>query len=99
VNAYLLHTLKSEKGLELSANTATRSAECVMPALIPDECGIFDRHPVLTWIPAFAGMTMLRYYIAGVIEGLTFPETMSILSQEGYEIHQIFSRGLIWLLL
>jgi hypothetical protein len=36
-----------------------------MPDLIPDEYGIFDRHPVRTWIPvedpvfigAFAGMT------------------------------------------
>ena len=25
------------------------------------------RHPVPTWIPAFAGMTILRYLIAGVI--------------------------------
>ena len=25
------------------------------------------RHPVLSWIPAFAGMTILRYLIAGVI--------------------------------
>jgi hypothetical protein len=24
-------------------------------------------HPVPTWIPAFAGMTILRYLIAGVI--------------------------------
>ena len=27
------------------------------------------RHPVHTWIPAFAGMTILRYLIAGVIKG------------------------------
>jgi len=25
------------------------------------------RHPVPSWIPAFAGMTILRYLIAGVI--------------------------------
>ena len=28
-----------------------------MPDLIPAEVGIFDRHPVLAWIPAFTGMT------------------------------------------
>jgi len=27
------------------------------------------RHPVPSWIPAFAGMTILRYLIAGVIIG------------------------------
>jgi len=26
------------------------------------------RHPVPSWIPAFAGMTILRYLIAGVIK-------------------------------
>jgi hypothetical protein len=47
-------------------NTATN----VMPDLI--------RHPVLIWIPAFAGMTSLRYLIAGVITGFSLdiaPET------------------------
>jgi hypothetical protein len=39
-----------------------------MPDLIPDKYGFFDRHPVPTWIPAFAGMTTLRYLIAGVIK-------------------------------
>jgi len=29
----------------------------VMPDLIPAEDGIFDRHPVFSWIPASAGMT------------------------------------------
>jgi len=29
------------------------------------------RHPVPSWIPAFAGMTILRYLIAGVIYGLS----------------------------
>jgi hypothetical protein len=46
-----------------------------MADLIPDEYGIFDRHPVSTWIPvedpafigAFAGKTIVRYLIAGVI--------------------------------
>jgi hypothetical protein len=38
-----------------------------MPDSIPDEYGIFDRHPVPTWIPAFAGMTILGYSLAGVI--------------------------------
>jgi hypothetical protein len=38
-----------------------------MPDLIPDKYGIFDRHPVPIWIPAFAGMTILRYLISGVI--------------------------------
>jgi hypothetical protein len=40
----------------------------VMPDVTSDEYGIFDRHPVSTWIPVpapdpdpgFAGMTMLR---------------------------------------
>jgi len=34
--------------------------EAVMPDLI--------RHPVFSWIPAFAGMTLFRYIIAGVIK-------------------------------
>ena len=40
-------------------NLATKQTNSVMPDLI--------RHPVHTWIPAFAGMTILRYLIAGVI--------------------------------
>ena len=46
-----------------------------MPDFIPDEYGIFDRHPVPNWIqglapdpdPGFAGMTILGYLIARVI--------------------------------
>ena len=52
----------------------------VMPDLIPAEDGIFDRHPVPAWIPAFepakhafAGMTTLMYLGAGVI--IQHPET------------------------
>jgi hypothetical protein len=48
-------------------NLTTKQTYPVMPDLIPDEYGIFDRHPVPTWIPAFAGMTILRYLIAGIV--------------------------------
>jgi hypothetical protein len=37
----------------------------VMPDLI--------RHPVQSWIPAFAGMTVLTYTVAGVIIGALSP--------------------------
>jgi hypothetical protein len=40
-------------------NPATKEGNSVMPDLI--------RHPVPTWIPAFAGMTILSYLIAGAI--------------------------------
>jgi hypothetical protein len=40
-------------------NPATKDANLVMPDLI--------RHPVMPWIPAFAGMTLLVYLIAGLI--------------------------------
>jgi hypothetical protein len=36
-------------------------SKVVMPDLI--------RHPVLLWIPAFAGMTVLAFMVAGVITG------------------------------
>jgi hypothetical protein len=29
------------------------------------------RHPVLLWIPAFAGMTVLAFMVAGVIIGIS----------------------------
>ena len=50
-------------------NPAIKQVNLVMPDLIPAQYGIFDRHPVFTWIPAFAGMTILRYVVAGVIIG------------------------------
>jgi hypothetical protein len=37
-------------------NPAIKQANSVMPDLI--------RHPVPAWIPAFAGMTTLRYLVA-----------------------------------
>jgi hypothetical protein len=40
-------------------NPAIKYANFVMPDLI--------RHPVSSWIPAFAGMTALEYLVAGAI--------------------------------
>jgi len=37
-------------------------ANLVMPDLIPAEDGIFARHPVFAWIPAFAGRTNLGIF-------------------------------------
>jgi hypothetical protein len=62
-----------------------------MPDLIPAHDGIFDRHPVSVWIPAFAGMTALRRLIAGAVfvyppettkrlHGLTAPESSGAVS-------------------
>ena len=48
-------------------NPAIKQTNPVMPDLIPEEHGIFDRHPVPAWLPAFAGMTTLRYLVAGAI--------------------------------
>ena len=60
------------------ANTTNPAIKCtnsVMPGLIPAEHGIFDPHPVPTWIPGpvpdpdpgFAGMTIMGYLVAGLI--------------------------------
>ena len=46
---------------------AIKDTNPVMPDLIPAEDGIFDRHPVFLWIPAFAGMTIFVYLVTYVI--------------------------------
>ena len=53
--------------LSYNINPAIKQANPVIPDLIPADHGICDRHPVPAWIPAFAGMTTLRYLVAGAI--------------------------------
>jgi hypothetical protein len=60
------------RGFGEDINPANKCTNSVMPDSIPAEHGIFDRHPVHTWIPAFAGMTILGYLIAGVIDLIGF---------------------------
>ena len=47
---------------------AIKSANPVMPDLIPAEVGIFDRHPVDTLVSGFCRKDRLWYFVAGLIK-------------------------------
>ncbi len=55
-------------------NPAIKQAYSVMPDLI--------RHPVPAWIPAFAGMTTLMFFVAGVILYKVFALAFLLLSSD-----------------
>ena len=60
-DCFIIRLVMNTSGMDSRSviNPAIKQANSVMPDLI--------RHPVPAWIPAFAGMTTLRYLVAGVI--------------------------------